>query len=100
MVSVSISVEDEFKARVESFAWVSWSQIAAEEALKRDIFERYIKTSKLSTEEEEFCDKIDWHPVDWLPLKKKFVKELKIAAKEPIGKPLALEELDNLFGIK
>ena len=43
----------------------------------KSIFEKYIKTVKLTKEETEFCEKIDWHPVDELPLKEEFIKKLK-----------------------
>lgn len=93
-------MEESFKAELDSFSWVSWSEVAKEEALKRDLFDRYIKTGKLSDEEQKFCDETDWHPVDWLPLKEKFAKELKKATKTPVGKPMTIEKLDRLFGVK
>jgi len=68
--------------------------------MKRDIFEEFIKTGTLSDDDQEFCDKIDWHPVDELPLEESFVKELEKARDEPSGKPMTLEELDELMGLK
>ena len=35
------------------------------------------KTGTLTDEEWEFCDKIDWHPVDELPLKEEFIKKME-----------------------
>ncbi len=95
MVSLTVPLEESFKAELDSFVWVSWSEVGAEAMLKRDIFDRYVKTRKLSAEEQEFCDEIDWHPVDWLPLRKEFVEELKKAAKEPAGKLMTLEEFNK-----
>ena len=68
--------------------------------LKKRIFERYIKTGELSDEDWMFCERIDWHPVDELPLKESFVKELEEARDEPSGKSMTLEELDELMGLK
>ena len=63
--------------------------------LKKDIFERYIKTGELSDEDWMFCERIDWHPVDELPLKESFVKELEKARDEPSGKSMTLEEFNK-----
>ena len=71
-----------------------------DELKKKDIFERYIKTGELSDEDWMFCERIDWHPVDELPLKESFVKELEKARDEPSGKSMTLEELDELMGLK
>ena len=45
--------------------------------MKKLIFESYIKTRDLTDEEWQFCDKIDWHPVDELPLKEEYIEKLK-----------------------
>jgi len=77
------------------FLWVNWSEVGREEMLKREIFERYIKTRKLSKEDEEFCEKIDWHPVDELPLKESFIRELEKAKREPSGKSMSIDEFSK-----
>jgi len=82
MASLTLSVSDEFKNQLKRFIWVNWSEIAREEALKKFIFENYIKTGSMTDEEWKFCEKIDWHPVDELPLKKEFVKKMKRIRKE------------------
>ena len=51
--------------------------------MKKDIFERYKKTKDITNEDWEFCEAIDWHPVDELPPKSSHIKELKKALKEP-----------------
>jgi len=100
MVSITVTLEESFESRMKEIIWVNWSEVGREEMLKRDIFDGFVKTRKLSAEEQEFCDETDWHPVDWLPLKKEFVEELNKAAKEPAGKPMTVEELDKLLGVK
>jgi len=65
--------------------------------MKRDIFEEFIKTGELSAEDQEFCDRIDWYPVDELPLRDEYVKKLKQIEKGPHSKAMTLEELDTWF---
>ena len=50
--------------------------------MKRDIFERYKQSGEVTDEDWEFCEKIDWHPVDELPPKDKHLEELKRRLKE------------------
>lgn len=95
MACITVSMEESFKQRLLRFPWVNWSEVTLEESLKKEIFDRYVKTRKLSKEDEEFCERIDWHPVDELPLKESFIKELEKAKKEPSGKPMTLEEFDR-----
>ena len=95
MAGITMQVEPDFKSEIEHFSWINWSAIAREEVLKKEIFERYIETGKLSDEEQRFCYKIDWHPVDWLPLKESFIKELKEIEKGPHSKPMNAEEFEK-----
>ena len=67
--------------------------------MKRDIFEEFIKTGELSAEDQEFCDRIDWYPVDELPLREEYVKKLRQIEKGPHFR-MTLEELDELMGLK
>lgn len=100
MAGITMQVETEFKSEIKHFSWVNWSAIAREEALKKEIFERFIRTGTLSKEDQEFCDSIDWYPVDELELKEEFIKELKEAKKRSVGKPITIEELDELLGLQ
>lgn len=93
MATVTLSVTEEFKSRLKRFAWINWSEIAREETLKKVIFESYMKTGKISDEDWEFCDNIDWHPVDELPTKEEFKKELSRRRKGPFVKLKSVEEL-------
>ena len=56
------------------------------EFLKREIFNRYKQNGDLTDEDWEFCEQIDWHPVDELPIKKEHSEELKRRLKEVSGK--------------
>ncbi len=82
MASLTLSVSEEMRSQLKAFLWVNWSEIAREEAIKKLIFESYIKTGDLNDEEWAFCEKIDWHPVDELPLKEEFIKKMKEVKKE------------------
>lgn len=94
MASLTLSVSDEFKNQLKTFMWVNWSEIAREETMKKLIFENYIKTGSITDEEWEFCEKIDWHPVDELPLKEEFKKELERRKKE---KSITMKSVSEIF---
>ena len=92
MASLTLSVSDEFKNQLKKFMWVNWSEIAREETMKKLIFENYIKTGSVSDEEWKFCEKIDWHPVDELPLKEEFIKKLNKIKKGKFKKYNSVEK--------
>ena len=77
MASINTSVDESFKMRTQTFPWVNWSEAAREELNKRRIFEEFKKTRQVSKEDQEFCESIDWHPVDEMPMKPEFIEELK-----------------------
>ena len=83
MASVILSASEPLKADLKHFTWVNWSDIAREEVRKKEIFEKYLKTKKVSDEDWKFCEGIDWHPVDELPLRDEYVKKLEKARKGP-----------------
>lgn len=99
MASIIAPVDPSFKERIRLFPWVNWSEFAREEMNKRRIFEEFRRTRQLSREDEEFCESIDWHPVDEMPVKEEFIRELKETIKGPHRK-ISLEELDKLMGLK
>lgn len=94
MASLTLSITEEMKNQLKTFLWVNWSEIAREEAIKKLIFENYIKTGDLSDEEWTFCERIDWHPVDELPLKENFKKEMERRRKE---KSIKFNSVSDLF---
>ena len=93
MASLTLSVSEELKNNLKTFMLVNWSEIARTEAIKKLIFNNYIKTGDITDREWEFCEKIDWHPVDELPLKEEFVQKLKRIKKEKGIKFNSVEEL-------
>lgn len=97
MVSLTLSVSDEFKNNLKEFLWVNWSEIAREEAIKKLIFDNYIQTGSITDHEWEFCEKIDWHPVDELPLREEFVKKLNGIKKEKGIKFNSIKELRKII---
>lgn len=93
MVSITVPLDDSFKAELDSLAWVNWSRVGSEEMLKRDIFGRYVRTGEVSDEDWEFCESIDWHPVDELPMKEEFLKELEQRKKGPFVRAKSAKDL-------
>ncbi|MFA6073115.1 MAG: hypothetical protein WC758_03310 [Candidatus Woesearchaeota archaeon] len=94
MVSITLNVSEEFKTQINNLKWVNWSEIAREEIQKKLIFENFLKTGKITIEEKKFCDKIDWHPVDELPLKEEFIRKINEIQKQ---KPIKIKQTSELF---
>jgi hypothetical protein len=94
MASVTLSITDQFKDQLKNFQWVNWSEIAKEETMKKLIFEKYLKTGKVSDEDWNYCDKMDWHPVDELPIKKEYIEKLKKIKKE---KSIKIDSVSDIF---
>jgi len=63
--------------------------------MKRDIFERYKQTREVTDEDWEFCELIDWHPVDELPMKEEYIKKLREIEKGSHTGPLRTPEEFN-----
>lgn len=58
MANVSLTVPDELKAKMDKFQWINWSEVAREEAIKREMlhedfeeFNRIVSKSKLTEED-------------------------------------------------
>lgn len=94
MASITLSVNEELKEQLKRFQWVNWSEIAREEAIKKLIFENYMRTGKITDEEWKFCEKIDWHPIDELPLKEEHIRQLEKSRK---GKTKKYKSVDEFF---
>lgn len=93
MTSLTLSVSNKFREDVKRLSWINWSEIAREEALKKIIFENYMKSGTITDEEWEFCEQIDWHPVDELPLREDYKKELENRKKGPFLKVKTISEI-------
>jgi len=99
MVSIVVPLEEKQKMELADFPWVNWSEVVREYIMQRDIFEDFMRTGKLSEEDSKFCEETDWHPVDWLPLKEEFVREIKRIEKGKYSKPMTVEEFKKRYGI-
>lgn len=97
MACITVSVDENFKKRLDRFPWVNWSEIGREELLKRYIFDTYMKTGKLTKNEKKFCEQIDWHPVDELPIKEEYIRKLKRNRKILRSKPMEPKDLKKWF---
>ena len=58
MANVSLTVPDELKAKMDKFRWINWSEVAREEAIRREMlhenfeeFNRIVSKSKLTDED-------------------------------------------------
>lgn len=94
MTSIVISMDDNLFSVVKHFFWVKWSSLARDDVLKKDIFDRFIK-NKMSTRDEEFCERISWDPLDEMEVREEFIEELKKARNEPSGKSMTLDEFNE-----
>ena len=97
MACITVSVDENFKKRLDKFPWVNWSEIGREELLRRYIFENYTRTGTLTKDEKRFCEQIDWHPVDELPIKKEYIQKLNKIRKSSHSKPMTPQELQKWF---
>lgn len=93
MACITVNIDPSLKKRMELYNWVNWSEVGRQEALKRDIFEGYLQTGKIMVGDIRFCESIDWHPVDELPLKEEYAKKLRGIEKGPHGKRMNAKEL-------
>ena len=84
MANLTLSIEKSMKENLKAFIWINWSEIAREETIKKLIFEGYIKTGDISDDAWNFCERLDWHPVDELPLREEFIKRMKKIKKEKV----------------
>src|SRR3989344_4503690 len=96
MPSLTLSVSDEFKNQLKEFLWVNWSEIAREEAMKKLIFENYIKIGSITDEEWEFFEKINWHTIDELGKKNPVLRDaLEKKINEIVKNPQDYKPLKN-----
>ena len=65
------------------------------EVFKREMFVKYLKNGELSDDDWEFCERVDWHPVDELPLRNGVIERMGEAEN---GKFVRLSSIDDLFG--
>ncbi|MFA5888348.1 MAG: hypothetical protein WC852_06590 [Candidatus Nanoarchaeia archaeon] len=82
MVSVTVTITEDAREELKSLGWVNWSELAREETKKKVIFDNYMKTGKITKEENEFCEEIDWHPVDELPMREEHRRDGKKAERK------------------
>ena len=94
MVSVTVTITEDAREELKSLGWVNWSELAREETKKKVIFDNYMKTGKITKEENEFCEEIDWHPVDELPMREEHRKEMERRLKE---KPIRVNAISDIF---
>jgi hypothetical protein len=77
MATLTIPVDDEFYQKIQELSWIRWSRVVQEGIRKRKILEIYIRNNTISESDASFCESIDWHPVDELPVKEKVIDKIK-----------------------
>ena len=99
MASLTFTVDKQVKADLKRFSWVNWSEVNREVLNKKRILEQFLKTGELSAEDQEFCDRIGWYPIDELEVREEYLKKLEKIVK---GRhtPMSVEDLDKLLDVK
>ena len=95
MVSITFPLDDKVFSVMARFPWVNWSSVSKEGLTRKRIFNEFIKTGELSEEDEEFCERTGWDPLDEMKVRGEFIRELKEAEDEPMGKAMTLEEFNE-----
>lgn len=57
MASVTFAADDSFKAELEKFSWVNWSEVVRSEALRREELERMRKRVEQILSKSKFTEK-------------------------------------------
>ena len=94
MGCITVSVEKRFQKKTRPFSLGKLVRNWTRRNPKKYIFDKYVKTGKLSKDENKFCERIDWHPVDELPLRKEFIQKMKKATSKP-SKKMNTKELEQ-----
>ncbi|KXS43142.1 MAG: hypothetical protein AWU59_1256 [Methanolobus sp. T82-4] len=94
MPTLTVPIDDELYNRLQTHSWVKWSKVVQDGIRKRKILEIYIRNKTISEADAEFCEMIDWHPVDELPIKQELIEKLKEADKKPYE---AVEDVSDIF---
>ena len=95
MSSATLTILEETKKELSNFEWVNWSEVSREAARKKEIFELFIRGIELSKEDEDFCKKIGWDPLDDMEVREEYIEKLKKLEKQPNGKPMTAEEFNK-----
>ncbi len=100
-MNITLSVSGELEDSVKTHKHIKWTEIAREamreevERLKKlEALQKHLEKKPISRQEWHWMEKIDWHPVDEMKYKEKFVKESLKAGKE---KPKKVKSLDELL---
>ncbi|ADE35598.1 hypothetical protein [Methanohalophilus mahii] len=86
MATLTIPIDDEFYQKIQELSWIRWSRVVQEGIRKRKILEIYIRNNTISESDASFCESIDWHPVDELPVKEEVVDKIKSEDKSSLVK--------------
>ncbi len=85
MSTLTIPIDDKLYDRVQSFSWVRWSKVVQDGIRKRKIREVYLREKSISEADVAFCEEVDWHPVDELPIRQEVIDKLKKSNKRSLA---------------
>jgi hypothetical protein len=94
MSTLTIPIDDELYDKIQAFSWVKWSKVAQDGIRKRKILEVYIRDKTISEEDAEFCEMIDWHPVDELPIKEEVIERILRSDKKAA---VSVKDISDIF---
>ena len=94
MSTLTIPIDDELYEKVRSLSWVRWSRVVQEGIRKRKILETYIRDKSISEADAAFCENMDWHPVDELPIKQHVIEDIRKAHKRSL---IPVKDVSDIF---
>lgn len=94
MSTLTIPIDDELYDKVQSLSWIRWSKVVQDGIRKRKILETYLREKSISEDDAAFCEAIDWHPVDELPIRQEVIDKLKKADKRSL---VAVRNVSDIF---
>ncbi|WP_370575560.1 hypothetical protein [Methanomethylovorans sp.] len=94
MPTLTVPIDDELYDKIQTLSWVKWSKVAQDGIRKRKILEVYIRDKSISEEDAEFCEMIDWHPVDELPIKEEVIERILRSDKNTA---VSVKDISDIF---
>ncbi len=99
MANITLSLPAEVMDQMKSHQEIKWSEVARSAILEKmvqlrklEILRKYVDKEHIPEEDWAWMDEHDWHPVDELPMKKKYIKSMKASMKEK-SYPFLLSDL-------
>ncbi len=99
MANITLSINDVLKLQMERYDEVRWSEVAKKaiqqkllELRKLDLLRKYLDHEPFDSDDLDWMDENDWHPVDERRMKKDFAGSVQ-AARDGRARKTSLKEL-------